>query len=167
MELLETTELPFQLNSWIILNLVNLYLSDRITFLQYIGKIWRKRDVYVMSTIHDNGVTEIQCKREDKVAKPNRILSYNKYMRGVDKCDQHLNYYFIGWKSLRWWERAFFQLVQLSAVNAMVTYFHHKNDFRKKKCFHKTFRQMLVHELVQSHLDNKANPNLVTSITRG
>ena len=32
-----------------------------------------------MSTIHDNGVTEIQGKRDDKVAKPNRIISHKKY----------------------------------------------------------------------------------------
>ena len=48
----------------------------------------------------------------------------------------------------------------------MVTYFQHRNGFRKKRCFHKTFRQMLVHELVQLYLNNKANTNLVTSITR-
>ena len=62
---------------------------------------WKdKHDVYVMSTIPDNGVTEIQRKRGDKVTKPNRIIAYNKYMAGVDKCDQYLNYYLVGRKSL-------------------------------------------------------------------
>ena len=59
-----------------------------------------KHDVYVMSTIPDNGVTEIQRKRGDKVTKPNLIIAYNKYMAGVDKCDQYLNYYSVGRKSL-------------------------------------------------------------------
>ena len=59
-----------------------------------------QHDVYVMSTIPDNGVTEIQRKRCDKVTKPNLIIAYNKYMAGVDKCDQYLNYYSVGRKSL-------------------------------------------------------------------
>ena len=62
---------------------------------------WKdKHDVYVMSIIPDNGVTEIQRKRGDKVAIPNRIIAYNKYMAGVDKCDQYLNYYLVGRKAL-------------------------------------------------------------------
>lgn len=47
---------------------------------------WKdKRDVYMMSLIHENGVTEIQCRPGDKVTKPNMIIAYNKYMGGVDK----------------------------------------------------------------------------------
>ena len=57
---------------------------------------WRdKCTVYVMSTIHDNGVIEIQGKRDDIVGKPNRITSYKKYKQKVDKCDQSFNYYSI------------------------------------------------------------------------
>ena len=51
---------------------------------------WKdKRDVYMMSLIHENGVTEIQCRPGDKVTKPNMIIAYNKYMGGVDKYDQY------------------------------------------------------------------------------
>ena len=117
-------------------------------------------------TVHDNGVTKIQCKREDKVTESKMIIAHNKYVGGVDKCDQHLNYYFFGRKSLRWRKHAFFRLVELPIVNAMVICFHQNPDFRKKRCSHKTFRQMLVHELVQPCLDNKANANLDTSIAR-
>ena len=84
----------------------------------------------MMSTIHGNGVTEIQCKCGDKVTKPNMIIAYNKYMGGVDKYDQCLNYYLVGQKSLQCWKCTFFRLVELAVVNAMVIYFHHNSDFR-------------------------------------
>lgn len=58
---------------------------------------WKdKRDVYMMSLIHENGVTEIQCRPGDKVTKPNMIIAYNKYMGGVDKYDQY-NTWIIIW----------------------------------------------------------------------
>ena len=58
---------------------------------------WKdKRDVCVMLTIHDNGVTKIQCKCGNTVTKPNMIITYNKYMGRVHKCDQYLNYYSVG-----------------------------------------------------------------------
>ena len=41
-------------------------------------------------TVHGNGVTKIQCKRGDKVTKSKMIIAHNKYVGGVDKCDQHL-----------------------------------------------------------------------------
>ena len=51
---------------------------------------WKdKRDVYMMSLIHKNGATEIQRRPGDKVTKPYMIIAYNKYMGGVDKCDQY------------------------------------------------------------------------------
>ena len=49
----------------------------------------------------------------------------------------------------------------------MVIYYHHNPDFRNERCPHKAFRQMLAYELVQPYLDDKANPNLDTSVTRG
>ena len=73
---------------------------------------WKdKYAVYMMSTIHDNRVTEVQRKHEDKVTKTNMIIAYNKYMGGVDKCDQYLNYYSVGQKSLRWRKRTSFTLL--------------------------------------------------------
>ena len=53
-------------------------------------------------------------------------------MNGVDKCDQYLNYYSMGRKSIKWWKIVFFKLIELCVVNAMVIYFH-KNPDRASK----------------------------------
>lgn len=67
---------------------------------------WRdKRDVFAMSTMHSNAMNVITRRNGEKVMKPEIITEYNKYMNGVDKCDQYLNYYAIGRKSMKWWKK--------------------------------------------------------------
>ena len=62
---------------------------------------WKnKRDLYAMSAIHDSGVTKIDRKHGDQVRKPNIMIGYNTYKERVDQCDQYLNYYSTGCKSL-------------------------------------------------------------------
>ena len=84
------------------------------------------------------------------------ILEYNKYMNGVDKCDQYLTYYSLGRKARKWWEKVFFRLCELWIINAMVLYFAAYPDFAKQCQAHKLFRVQLAHELVQPLLDAKA-----------
>ena len=79
-------------------------------------------------------------------------------MNGVDKSDQYLNYYSMGRTSIKWWKRVFFRLLELSAVNAMVKYFHKNLNMASKRQAHKYFREVLAHELVQELLDVKENP---------
>ena len=84
------------------------------------------------------------------------ILKYNKYMNGVDKCDQYLTYYSLGRKARKWWEKVFFRLCELWIINAMVLYFAAYPDFAKQCQAHKLFRVQLAHGLVQPLLDAKA-----------
>ena len=79
-------------------------------------------------------------------------------MNGVDKCGQYLYYYSMGRKSIKWWKRAFFRLIELSIVNAMVIHFHKNPDIASKQQAHKYFREALAHELVQELLDAKEKP---------
>ena len=50
-----------------------------------------KRDVYAVSTIHGTDKSEVQRRgNQEPIDKPNMIVEYNKYMSGVDRCDQYL-----------------------------------------------------------------------------
>ena len=71
---------------------------------------WRdKRDVYVMSALHGNGSQLVERRAApEPIRKPDMIVEYNKYMNGVDKCDQFLNYYSVGRKFIKWWKKVFF-----------------------------------------------------------
>ena len=56
-----------------------------------------KRQVHLLSSFHSNDMVEIPPRRgEDQsicIQKPKMIDEYNKFMNGVDKCDQLLHYY--------------------------------------------------------------------------
>lgn len=64
---------------------------------------WKvKRDVFILSPLHGSGSQQIERRGElEGFEKPDMIVDYNKYMNGVDKCDQYLNYYSVGRKSIK------------------------------------------------------------------
>lgn len=56
------------------------------------------------------------------VEKPEIINDYNCFMGGVDVVDQHLVYYAIGRKGLKWWRRVFYRLLEMAIVNSYAIY---------------------------------------------
>ena len=46
-----------------------------------------KRDVFIISLIHDNKFNDVLRRRGDTILKPKMIMKYNKFMDGVGKCD--------------------------------------------------------------------------------
>ena len=45
------------------------------------------------------------------------VNDYNKYILGVYKMDQSVSYYSFLHKSLKWWKKVFFWLIEFSVVN--------------------------------------------------
>ena len=126
---------------------------------------WKdKRDVLLLSTIHCNEMVEIPARRDEDepIYKPKLICDYNKYMNGVDKCDQFLSYYALSRKSKKWWKKVFFRMVEVSVLNAMVLYFKVHPALQNHRQAHKAFRHTLVHQLVQHLLDARASPLVFT-----
>ena len=115
-----------------------------------------KKDVFVLSSFHGNGVQNVQ-RHSEEVSKPDMICQYNTYMGGVDTCDQYMSYYSLKRKSLKWWKKVFFRLVEMAIVNAMCVYFMKNPELAKKRSAHKKFRELLVHALVQPLLDRKSD----------
>ena len=121
---------------------------------------WKdKHDVYTVSAIHGSEIELVERQNNDLVEKPRIICQYNNYMNGLDKCDQYLNYYSMGRKSIKWWKIVFFRLIELCVVNAIIIYFHKNADIALKRQAHKYFREALARELVQELLDAKENPH--------
>ena len=103
---------------------------------------WKdKRDVFALSTFHGNSV------EDDMPKKPELITSYNQFMNGVDKNDQLLTYYSINVKSMKWWKKVFWRLLELSIVN-MYQIMKFKGPIT-----HKRLRLDLAQLLVQPLLD--------------
>ena len=125
-----------------------------------------KRDVYAVSSIHNNSEQEV-TRRGDSVPvmKPRIISEYNKYMNGVDKCDQYLSSYSLCRKSMKWWKKVFFRMFELAIINAMVLYFDQNESLAKNRSSHKHFRISLIHELVHPLFTQRADTTSPLSVS--
>ena len=88
---------------------------------------WKdKRNVTMLSTIHDTSMVSKRCRSRlvpsgtEEIQKPLMIEKYNMYMWGVHKADQLLSYYRFGHRTVKWWRRAFFY--RNAIVNAYILY---------------------------------------------
>ena len=63
-------------------------------------------------------------------------------MLGVDRLDQRMAYYQFVRKSVRWWRKVFFWMVEVVVVNSYIVYTTHTDA--RRKLSHKEFRRELV-----------------------
>ena len=81
-----------------------------------------------MTTVHNDKSFKKTVKdknadnHEREVLKPNAIELYTKYMRGVDLADQQMWHSLFQHKSLKWWKKLFFGLIETSFVNTIIIY---------------------------------------------
>ena len=50
------------------------------------------------------------------------MIQYNKYMSGVDANDQLLKYSHFSRRTLKWWKKVFFRLLNICMVNSYILY---------------------------------------------
>jgi hypothetical protein len=58
----------------------------------------------------------------EDIQKPQVVEDYNQNMGGVDKSDQMLLYYGFSHRSVKWWKRVFFHLLDVALVNSHILY---------------------------------------------
>lgn len=114
---------------------------------------WKdKRIVSMCSTVYTADTKEVQriVARDNllTISKPVVILEYTKYMGAVDRVDQYCGSYAFLRKSVKWWRKMFFWLLEVAIVNSFMLY----NEDRKQRSLrvvtHKTFRMALIEQLV-------------------
>ena len=76
--------------------------------------------------------------------KPLVVDKYNQYMLGVVRLDQRMSYYQFVHKSVKWWRKVFFWMVEVVVVNL---YTSHTDE--RRKLSHKEFRRELVMSLCE------------------
>lgn len=122
-------------------------LSGGVLALQWMDK----RAVSMLSTMHDGSMIPKQRRSRlapggiENVMKPKMIEEYNKNMGGVDKSDQLLSYCGFSHRTVKWWRRVFFHLLDTSVVNAYILY---KERTTEKRLTHANFRIQLATELL-------------------
>nr|XP_054750234.1 piggyBac transposable element-derived protein 4-like [Lytechinus pictus] len=91
--------------------------------------VWMdKKPVTLLTTLDGPGedVKRIRSRQgvdgHREISRPTAISTYNKHMGGVDKADQLIQYYLHQHRSLKWWKRIFFHLLETTLVNAHIIY---------------------------------------------
>ena len=79
-----------------------------------------KRDVTLLSTVHDPTKTVVHQTRTATTNKPIVVADYTSNMCGVDKSDQLLAYVPMNRRSVKWWKKVFLHLYTLTVVQCHI-----------------------------------------------
>ena len=106
----------------------------------YVSKWKDKRDVCFISTSNHPELIEVPNRFGQIKIKPRAIADYNKNMSGVDCCDQMVHYYSSPRKTIRWYKKVTFHLLDLCIWNWNWYYCIYKKIHSKSKETFLTFR---------------------------
>lgn len=118
-----------------------------------------KREVRMLTTLHSNNMKDSGKKTKQNVSilKPECVLDYNCNMGAVDRTDMLLSTTESVRKSIKWYKKLFFHLLDLSLLNAHVLY----NITTGKNIPLADFQLSLVKEIIAEH--HKIKPRASTS----
>jgi hypothetical protein len=107
--------------------------------------VWKdKRDVYILTNIHDPPAEGNFCDESGNALKPAIVADYNRHMGYVDKGDRMTNSYSISRRTWKWTKKLFFHLLDQTILNSHILL---------KSCgsniSHRDFRLTLVRNMVE------------------
>ena len=117
-----------------------------------------KRPVLMLSTYHDNDVQTVQRRTGNAgnsnqptvidISKPTVIIDYTSKMGAVDRADHLCTSYNFARKSIKWWRKLFFWLMEIAIVNSYILYRAAQTQANEAPMTHLQYRKQLVHQLV-------------------
>lgn len=109
----------------------------------------KKKAVLMLTTCHsaeEKWTGKRHRIQQNPIYKPTAVLEYTKYMGGVDRSDQLLNYYTFLRKSVKWWRKVWVHLLNMIILNA---YILNKKFGEDCKLSHEQYRELLASYLVK------------------
>ncbi|XP_049876310.1 piggyBac transposable element-derived protein 4-like isoform X5 [Pectinophora gossypiella] len=110
----------------------------------YVSKWVDKRPVLMVTTSVQPKMKEVSNRFGKRRMKPEEVAIYNQYMSGIDRADQMISYYSSPRKSLRWYKKVLFHLLDVAVWNAFFIYRKYCQD----KCDFLVFRDELIRNLL-------------------
>jgi hypothetical protein len=101
-----------------------------------------------------------------EIKKPYTNVQYNKFMKGIDRADQHLSYYSILRKRLKWLKKVVLYLLNCALFNAFCVYRTLTNKtLRYKNFLHEVARSWIseVQITAKSNSDDLRTPKKQTT----
>ncbi|KAG8239089.1 hypothetical protein J437_LFUL018810 [Ladona fulva] len=129
-------------------------ITKRIVAMKWMDK----REVAIMSSIHDATMKEVRSKRGRTKMKPKACLDYNNAMGDVDLSDQYMITYSTARKQMKkYYQKYFHHLLDVAVFNSFVLY--------KKQGGRSTYLQFIL-ELIQKLID-KYGASTVAPLGKG
>ncbi|XP_067614902.1 piggyBac transposable element-derived protein 4-like isoform X2 [Eurosta solidaginis] len=112
----------------------------------YVSKWYDKRDVLCITTGYSPRMVITKNRFGVEKSKPLEIVRYNEFMGGVDRTDQMNSYYSSPRKTIRWYKKVIFRMLDLAVHNSFLLY---KKRFpAKSKMEFLTFREELIYAMI-------------------
>ena len=86
-------------------------------------------------------------------------------MLGVDKLDQMGSYYSFLHKSIKWWRKVFFWILEMTVVNSYIIHQHTQREQLQKSITHLAFRRQLIEGLIEPHQLSRTRETIPMSLS--
>ncbi|XP_063635050.1 piggyBac transposable element-derived protein 4-like [Cydia splendana] len=113
----------------------------------YVSKWVDKRPVLMITTCNHPKLIEVSNRYGVSRMKPEEVSQYNQFMSGIDRADQMVSYYSSPRKTLRWYRKVFFHVLDLAVWNSFFIYRKYCKNNSKKYEF-VTYREDLIRQLI-------------------
>lgn len=123
----------------------------------YVSKWKDKRDVLMITTKFHPEIIETTNSFNQTKSKPKEVSEYNLNMAGVDRNDQLTSYYSCPRKSIRWYKKVMFHLLDVTVVNSFLLY----RQIANSKMALLRFREAIIKSLLGISLDIKDGRKLI------
>lgn len=104
------------------------------------------RQVFMITTLDQPEMVETTNQRGNKRMKPKEVVRYNQHMSGIDRADQMISYYSSPRKSIRWYKKVLFHMLDVAVWNAF--YLFKKYVKNNSKFEYIEYRDKLIRKLL-------------------
>lgn len=126
----------------------------------YVSKWKDKRPVMMITTGQHPSIVEVSNRFGKRRQKPAEVEFYNRYMSGIDRADQMISYYSCPRKTIRWYKKVLFHLLDIAVWNAYFLYKKYKKN--NTSSYHYTnYREELIKVMIGIHDRNIKGKDMV------
>jgi hypothetical protein len=116
-----------------------------------------KRDIHILTTVNSHNMSltnKIDYTTGQFKIKPDAVIDYSKNMGAVDKVDRILGFSEVSRKSLKWYKKVFFRIIDIASINA---FFLFNSVSKKNPTNFSNFKENLIKQLVEKY--HKSRPS--------
>jgi len=122
--------------------------DDKVMFLA-----WQdKRPVYMLTTYYDASTETVERRSKGsgsvQLQKPTTIIQYTAKMGAVDRADHLCTSYNFARKSVKWWRKLFFWMMEVASTNSFILFRLCQQMKNERPLTHLQYRKQLITALV-------------------